>query len=278
MHGDAGRLHQVLINLVGNAVKFTEEGSIRVQTGVEQHTGDTLVLRFTVQDTGIGMDAATVAALYQPFFQADSTPARRYGGTGLGLAISRQLVQLMGGEIGVESTLGAGSTFWFTIVVQPGSETTAPVTASPAETVAAQTAPRSPSLATAKSEPAYHVLLVEDNKVNQKVAARLLEKLNCCVDVADDGEKALSAVAANTYDLILMDIQMPGMDGYQATRAIRNAEAGGGQRVPIIALTANAMTGDRELCLAAGMDDYLAKPIVSGDLAAAIERWLPRPG
>ena len=275
--GDPGRLRQILLNLIGNAVKFTPSGevSVRVRTCAWQH-GSCLV-RFEIADTGIGIDSATLGTLFMPFTQADSSVTRKYGGTGLGLSICKRLVEMMDGAIGVDSTLGAGTRFWF--------ELTLPVVAHAATNLkqAAGTLP-GPDLRPAAA-PAVDaalarkegrlILLVEDNIMNQKIALRQLELLGYAADIAHDGQQALDALATVGYGLVFMDCQMPVMDGFEATRRIRKAEQSSGGRIQIIAMTANAMQGDRELCLEAGMDDYLAKPIVRQQLADLLAQRLP---
>ncbi len=243
--GDPGRLRQVLVNLVGNAVKFTAEGAVRVAVGCTRDAED-VVVRIAVEDTGIGIDPAKQAHVFDAFTQADDSTARRFGGTGLGLAISRQLVELMGGCLAVDSMPGRGSTFHFTARfgrALPGA------LAEPAETDVPQVV-----------RP-LRVLLAEDNPVNQLLARRLLEKRGHTVLLAGDGREALLRWRTEAVDLILMDVQMPTMDGLEATARLRAAEAATGRHVRIVAMTANAMAGDRERCLAAGMDDYLTKPI-----------------
>jgi signal transduction histidine kinase/ActR/RegA family two-component response regulator len=261
--GDPGRLRQVLINLAGNALKFTTQGSvvIRCEGGLEAENGFTL--RFSVQDTGIGISSLVIPGLFEAFTQADSSTTRRYGGTGLGLAISRQIVGLMGGEIGVESEPGHGSTFWFTVRLRR-----------------CEADPRASEEAVSEVHPVTalvcqgRVLLAEDNIVNQRLAAHLLAKLGCQVDIASNGAEAVSMWRALPYDAIFMDCQMPEMDGYEATAEIRHQETKQ-KRVPIIAMTAHAMPGDRERCLQAGMDDYLSKPLSVIELRAMVARWLP---
>jgi PAS domain S-box-containing protein len=256
--GDPDRLRQVLVNLVGNAVKFTPEGAVRV-TITRVATDDAgVVLRFAVADTGIGIAADQIDRVFAAFTQADDTTTRRFGGTGLGLAITRQLVGLMGGEVGVESTPGRGSTFHFTVRFG----------------LADAAAASAPAALPAPVVRPLRVLLAEDNPVNQQVALRVLEKRGHTVVVAADGRAAVARACEAAFDLVLMDMQMPEMDGLEATAAIRAAEAGSGRRTPIVAMTANALEGDRERCLAAGMDDYLAKPI---DFAA-LDRVLARYG
>jgi signal transduction histidine kinase/CheY-like chemotaxis protein/HPt (histidine-containing phosphotransfer) domain-containing protein len=417
VRGDPGRLRQVLTNLTGNAIKFTDSGEVVVsvaQADVEVGADPDrpLGLRFSVTDTGIGISAESRDALFKPFSQADMSTTRRYGGTGLGLSISKQLVDLMGGEIGVEGQEGVGSTFWFTARFSPstavhvdeplpllaghrvlivddnatnrrilahqaegwgmhtglasnGEEALAAlraavgadtpfelaildmhmpemdglalceaIKADPALTAtsivmltslgqrghaaaaraagvagyltkpvrqhhlrqclatvlagdrSAERGIAEPEKASARSLVTRHtlaearvhdrarVLLAEDNLVNQRVAVKMLEQLGCLVDIAVDGERAIAALESATYDLVIMDCQMPVMDGFEATRAIRQRE-GGNRHTPIIAMTANAMTGDRERCIEAGMDGYLTKPVRQDELTAAVSRWLP---
>jgi signal transduction histidine kinase/ActR/RegA family two-component response regulator len=257
--GDPGRLRQVLLNLVGNAIKFTERGSVTVTMGLEDDGRDAVLLRFDVIDTGIGLSAEQQTRLFESFSQADASTTRRYGGTGLGLAICRQLAELMGGTIGVRSVPGQGSTFWFTARLSRVTE---------AEVAAAGAA----ALPHGELEPSrpLTVLLVEDTPVNQMVASRMLKKLGHTVEVASNGLDAVAAVAHGRFDVVLMDCQMPDVDGYEATTRIRAAEQTG--RVPIVALTASATLEDRERCLAAGMDDFLSKPVSIGELAQALAR------
>jgi len=406
LRGDAGRLRQVLLNLVSNAIKFTERGEVAVSVTrvAEEGAGETL--RFEIRDTGIGIEPQARARLFQPFVQSDASMTRRYGGTGLGLSISKRLVELMGGSIGVESTPGAGSRFWFTVRLERGAareELTAvrarplhgkralivddnatnrrilretlralgvevlegvdgldglqrarelaaanclpdlavldvqmprmhgldlvrelrkdarlvglpivlltssvdridpelqrelnvlatlhkpvrrnrlvetlleaigaPLEAPPVAALPSR-APKSDAAAFGRAR----VLLVEDNAVNQRVGQRMLAKFNCQVDVAGNGREALVACHSVAYDLVLMDCQMPEMDGYEATRALRSLEVAGGRRLPVVALTASAMRGDREACLAAGMDDYISKPVQAAELRGVLQRWLP---
>jgi signal transduction histidine kinase/ActR/RegA family two-component response regulator len=255
--GDALRLRQVLSNLLGNAVKFTESGRIELRAqALEARVGDARQwLRLAVRDTGIGMDAETLAKLFQPFTQADSSTTREYGGSGLGLAIVKHLVELMGGTIQVESARGVGTQFSVELPFEP-----------------AQAQAQARAQATAAGA-VLRVLVVEDNEINQEVARAMLEAAGHRVEVAADGAEALHKYAPGRFDCVLMDCQMPGMDGYEATRRIRAREAeNGGVRVPIVALTANAMSGDRERCLAAGMDDFLAKPFDTAALLDAVAR------
>jgi CheY-like chemotaxis protein len=257
--GDAGRLRQVLLNLLGNAVKFTENGSVTLHVTMESDDPTAMTLRFAVVDTGIGIRAEAQSRLFQAFSQADGSTTRKYGGTGLGLAISRRIVEMMGGEIGVTSAPGEGSTFWFTARFEHRTGV----------------APSAPVATTETSLQGLRVLVAEDNPVNQKLAVALLGKLHCQADPVGNGREAVHALSLVPYDIVLMDCQMPEMDGYEATSCIRDIEAERGGHTPIIAMTANVMQGDRERCLAAGMDDYVAKPVRLDALRAALERWAP---
>ncbi|HEX7071193.1 MAG TPA: ATP-binding protein, partial [Rhodothermales bacterium] len=270
--GDDGRLRQVLVNLMNNAVKFTEKGSVEVHVGREVSEPNEVRLRFTVKDTGIGIPQAHLDRLFQSFTQVDASITRRFGGTGLGLAISRNIIELMGGEIGVESEEGVGSTFWFTTVLKPVDRAEAlrapvPVGGDGAAVEAA-----------AEAEPAAspairRVLLAEDNLINQKVALRLLQKHGLEAEIANNGREAVAMLQESDFDVVLMDVQMPELDGLAATRIIRDPSSGvRDHTIPIVALTANAMQGDRDECLAAGMDDYLAKPFKVEELAAVLRR------
>ncbi|MEA2161529.1 MAG: two-component system, sensor histidine kinase and response regulator, partial [Solirubrobacteraceae bacterium] len=256
--GDPGRVRQVLTNLVGNAIKFTQAGEVVVRVTEETAAGDETIVRFEVADTGDGIASDKLAVIFEPFVQADTSTSRKYGGTGLGLAISGQLVGLMRGDCGVSSTLGAGSTFWFTIRVQ--------TVARPAPQVVDAV-----TTTTGGSSPRGRLLLAEDNLTNQKVAVAMLSGAGYLVDTVLNGAAAVKAVAAQSYDAILMDCQMPELNGYEATAAIRAAE-GSGRRTPIIAMTAGARREDSERCLAGGMDAYLAKPISKGGLLALVAR------
>ena len=266
--GDDGRIRQILLNLGGNAVKFTATGSVSFALDVLEQSGDSSVVRIAVTDTGIGIPADRIGALFTPFTQVDSSTTRQFGGTGLGLSISHRLVELMGGAIGVESTPGAGSTFWFTVRFEHACAPAASLLPGILEQMATQDG--SSHVAAAAS-----VLLVEDNVVNQKVAARLLQKYGCRVDITADGRSAIEKWRIGDYDLIFMDCQMPELDGYAATREIRRLEQGA-RRIPIVALTAHAMKGDDRVCFEAGMDDYLSKPLDSAKLRACLARHLPR--
>jgi PAS domain S-box-containing protein len=262
--GDPGRLRQILINLVGNAIKFTETGSVAIDCRVEAAAtvdGRSL-LRFAVADTGIGIAADDQARLFSQFTQVDSSTTRRFGGTGLGLAICKQLVQMMGGEIGVDSAPGSGSIFWFT--ARLGA----------ADASAAHELPKARTATPAATT--LRILVAEDNSANQKVAVAVLTRSGHAVDVVGNGIEAVNAVRAIAFDLVMMDLHMPEMDGISATRAIR-AFAGDRSRVPIVAMTADALGGARERCLEAGMNDYISKPIDAEELHAAIARFSPSP-
>jgi TMAO reductase system sensor TorS len=271
--GDPTRLRQILINFVGNAIKFTDSGEVILRVSLASKDG---VLRFEVVDTGIGISEEAQTHIFNSFSQADSFTTRKYGGTGLGLAICRQLANLMGGEIGVHSDVNRGSTFWFEVRLEAGlqeaAETTTltrlPRLALPIDSPLAGPAP---ALCAAGPK----ILLVEDNPVNREVAIAMLESLGCATRAAENGRLALEAMDTAAYDAVLMDCQMPVMDGLTATAEIRRREQKSGPaRVPIIALTANAMEGDRELCLSAGMDDFLSKPFTQQQLATLLRRWL----
>jgi CheY-like chemotaxis protein len=258
LRGDAGRLRQILVNLCGNAVKFTERGSVTVSVGASSTEAGRTMLDLAVRDTGVGIPADRVHTLFKPFSQVDASTTRRYGGTGLGLSIVRRLAELMGGEAGVESSEGAGSTFWFTARFEVASERGVEVASTPAVTL---------------GRAGKRILLAEDNVVNEKVAKRFLEKLGYSVDAVANGRDAVDAWARGGYDLVLMDCQMPVLDGYAATREIRAREKGGA-RIPIVALTANAMKKDELECRQAGMDDHLAKPLDREALARCLELHL----
>lgn len=272
LQGDPGRLRQILLNLGSNAVKFTHEGGVTLRASLEAEDERQVTVRFSVTDTGIGIRRDKQEILFSPFSQIDGSTTRRYGGTGLGLVISKQLAELMGGSIGIESEENRGATFWFTAVFER----------QPAGRIAAPSPPISslpgnrPVLTQARRR-RTRILLVEDNSTNQLVALKILEKIGFRADAVANGLEALAASRIIPYDLILMDCQMPELDGFGATRQIRDPQSGVQNRgMPIIAMTANAMTGDREECLAAGMDDYLSKPVQPAALGAMLERWLTR--
>ncbi|MEW6208032.1 MAG: ATP-binding protein [Acidobacteriota bacterium] len=255
--GDSGRLGQVLLNLLSNSVKFTHQGEIVLSIAVESLAEEEVCLRFEVADTGIGIPAEMLEAIFEAFTQGDSSTTRRYGGTGLGLAISSQLVRLMGGALGVESEPGRGSCFCFTIPFRLHH--------------GAIKANRIAPTRTSAPERKLRILVAEDNEINQQVVTMLLKERGHCVTVASTGRGAVEMLEREEFDLVLMDVQMPVMDGFEATAAIREKEKLTGGHIRIIALTAHAMEGDREQCLEAGMDDYLSKPITAARLLAAVE-------
>jgi PAS domain S-box-containing protein len=276
--GDPGRLRQVLVNLVGNALKFTERGRVAVRVGVEAIDREAVVLRVSVSDTGIGIPADRLEAIFEPFTQADGAMTRRFGGTGLGLTISTRLVELMGGRLRVESPApadlregadgGPGSVFSFTVRLTIADSRTAE--AAPRALPAGE--PR--AYAASGGTRTARILLAEDNPVNQKVAVHMLRRRGFDVTLATTGRAAVDLVARAPFDLVLMDVQMPEMDGFAATAAIREAEARTGGHLLIVAMTAHSMAGDRERCLAAGMDAYLSKPIRAAELYALLDRAL----
>jgi two-component system, sensor histidine kinase len=266
--GDPTRYTQIIINLVGNAAKFTAKGHIRLRARLLAEQDLSLVVRFEVEDTGIGIKNDVIPRLFESFTQADSSTTRQYGGTGLGLAIVRRLCHLMGGDCGVSSEYGKGSCFWFTLTLQRNSQTARPS--------AAEVETERDDSAVFKTARELNVLLVEDNLVNQMVARGMLEMLGCDCTTVDDGQKAVAALTtSHQYDIVLMDCHMPALDGWEATRRVRAHEAGARSRIPIVALTANDMAGDRELCLEAGMDDFLSKPFQMHELATMLNTWCP---
>ncbi|HEX2117722.1 MAG TPA: ATP-binding protein, partial [Acidimicrobiales bacterium] len=260
LRGDPGRLRQVVLNLAANAVKFTERGSVTLRASAVSGPDGGVTARVEVEDTGIGIAEADHQRIFEPFRQADASTTRRFGGTGLGLAICSRLVAAMGGQLGVDSELGRGSIFWCTVPLGPASET---VTAIPAPT---------PTPAVASSGSGGRILVVEDNAVNQLVAVAMLRKLGYPADVAGNGLEALDALGRTQYAAVLMDCQMPEMDGYEATAAIRR-RTDAAAHTPVVAMTAGVREGDRERCLAAGMDDYVAKPVTTEGLEAVLAHW-----
>jgi signal transduction histidine kinase/ActR/RegA family two-component response regulator len=262
VRGDPGRLRQVLVNLAGNALKFTERGGVTIAVRCTEAGAEHLGIRIEVRDTGIGILPERRTAIFDPFAQADEGITRRFGGTGLGLSISRRLVQLMSGHLELESEIGHGSVFTVTLRLPRAISDVAPAGSGPT---------RSAGLAPL---PPCRVLLAEDNPVNQKVALRLLARAGVTADAVADGLEALAAIDRVRYDLVLMDVQMPGLDGLSASEEIRRRETVTGGHLPIIAMTAHAMKGDRERCLAAGMDDYVSKPVKAQELYAALSRTL----
>jgi PAS domain S-box-containing protein len=264
MWGDPGRLQQVLTNLMANAVKFTERGSVTLRASISPTSENDV--RFAVTDTGIGISPEKIQELFEPFSQADSSTTRRFGGTGLGLTISRQLVELMGGEISATSTPGEGTTFEFTIPLGRAQDV-------PADHAGPDRRRTPAPVAVAAPAPGGRaVLVVDDNQVNQMVAAEMLRRSGYDVEIASDGREAVLATERRRFDAVLMDCQMPVMDGFEATQEIRRREADG-PRVPIIALTSSSMKGDRDTAMAAGMDGFLAKPVTADALLGTVERW-----
>jgi len=262
VRGDPNRLRQVLNNLLGNAIKFTERGEVRLNVDRPDVAGDWL--HFVVSDTGIGVPPDKQQAIFDPFSQADSSMTRKYGGTGLGLTVSSRLVTMMGGRIWVESEPGAGSRFHFTVRMSPADSSGLPALAAALAPAPAEGAPGC----------CRRILLVEDNAINRLLAVRLLEKRGHSVATAGNGREALAALDRECFDLVLMDVQMPEMNGFEATAAIRERERAAGTHLPIIAMTAHAMKGDEERCIAAGMDGYIAKPIRAEALYRIIETEL----
>ncbi len=263
--GDPNRIRQVLINLIGNAVKFTPAGGIEVRLRLQEGKDAPSQLRFEVEDSGIGIPTDAQGKVFDPFIQLDSSMTRRFGGTGLGLGISKRLVELMGGKIGVRSAPKRGTCFWFTI----------PLSTIGCGDATSESRPEGDDSAVA-TQPGAKVLVAEDNLINQRVAQRMLTKLGCRVDLVPDGAAAVAAASRSDYDLIFMDIQMPTMDGLEATGGIRCLD-GERSRVPIVAMTANALVEHREACYDAGMDDYMSKPISVKALSEMLQKWLRAP-
>ena len=262
--GDQTRICQALFNYVGNAAKFTEQGTISLSARRLEERGDEILVRFEVQDTGIGITPGNLSRLFQSFEQADVSTTRKYGGTGLGLAITQSLAHLMGGEVGAESTPGHGSTFWFTAWLRRSQGVT-------------ESAPPAGALDINKElrhhHHGSHILLAEDNAVNREVAVALLSQAGLVVDTAINGRVAVEKVRSMAYDLVLMDMQMPEMDGLEATRIIRSTA--GSKDLPILAMTANVFKADRQACMDAGMNDFVTKPIDLANLLSVISKWLP---
>jgi PAS domain S-box-containing protein len=275
LRGDSGRLRQILVNLGGNALKFTARGEVIVRVELDRREEGAAVIRFSVNDTGIGIPANRQADIFAPFTQVDGSTTRKYGGSGLGLAICKQLVELLGGQIGVESELGRGSQFSFTAKFEEltGGQLADIANAPPTDVENDVAGPREPE---APKRP-WRILVAEDNVTNQKVALAILGKLGYRADVVANGEEALVSLRSVPYDLVLMDCQMPEMNGYEAAACIRDPEFGvRDPNVPIIALTAHAMKGDRERCLAAGMNDFVSKPVGPATLSGVLDKWLLR--
>jgi two-component system, sensor histidine kinase and response regulator len=263
--GDPLRLGQILLNLTGNALKFTDQGSITLRARIAEDRPSDVLLRFEIHDTGIGISAEDQKRLFAAFEQADGSMTRKYGGTGLGLAISKRLTHLMGGEIGVESTPGQGSTFWFTVLFAKATRAVSPAPTLENDTTEARIMARYPRA---------RILLAEDEPINQEVSRGLLEDAGLVVDLANDGAEAVDLAKQNRYALILMDMQMPNMNGVDATKAIRNLP--GFAKTPILAMTANAFDEDRQVCLDSGMNDHIGKPVDPEILFETLLNWLSK--
>lgn len=279
--GDELRLRQILTNLLSNAIKFTDQGTVSLSITTSQQQADQIELQFCVADTGIGISPEKLTSIFDAFVQADTSSTRRFGGTGLGLTISARLVAMMGGRIWVQSQPGKGSTFYFTAVFGLATQTT-PLTAVTLPQAAPDRPGRPPGNSPQQStetrppvRPGLRLLLAEDNVINQKVAVRFLQKYNFEVTVVGNGIEALEALSNDRYDLVLMDVQMPVMDGLEAVQHLRRREATTGGHIPVIAMTAHAMQGDRERCLEAGMDGYISKPFKAHELLTEIAALLP---
>ena len=256
--GDAGRIRQVLSYLLGNAIKFTNQGEILIKTSVKNLSSAQTQIYVEIKDTGIGVSPESLSKLFKPFNQVDSSSRRKHGGIGLGLSLAKQLIELMQGQIGAHSTLDKGSTFWFTLPLEAG---TAPKASEDQQNFISAPYPA-------------RVLVVEDNQINQMVAVKMLDKFGYKSLAVANGKEALLALRESNYDLVLMDCQMPEMDGYEATLQIRQSSQIKNTQIPIIAMTANAFASDKERCLQVGMNDYLTKPMTPKTLSEAIYKWL----
>ncbi|MES2207924.1 MAG: ATP-binding protein [Pseudomonadota bacterium] len=277
LQGDAGRLRQVLINLLSNAIKFTHHGEVSLEIHKLEETNVSLTLRIAVRDRGIGISSEQIECLFNPFMQADSSTTRKYGGTGLGLTISKKIVEMMNGNIYVESTLAKGSVFWFEITLQKYKEIYTIENHTDFKRYSEHTPNHKEVSPHSNTNSTQHktILLAEDNPINQRLAQKIINKLGFDSETANNGRDALDKLSKRCFDLVLMDCQMPEMDGYEATQSIRAGIAGKlNQHVIIIAMTANAMEGDREKALAAGMNDYLTKPINIQKFSKTINHWL----
>jgi CheY-like chemotaxis protein len=264
--GDPGKVRQVILNLVSNAIKFTSAGEVRIRVRSDEIPGTHSIVSISVIDTGIGIPENVQARLFKPFTQADSSTRRKHGGTGLGLVISKRLAEMMGGDITIKSESGAGSTFAFTAYLEPSVQQE--------EQFFDNVLQLEPSDKLSR----HKVLVAEDNLGNQKLILGMLKRIGLAADTASNGLEALDLFSKNRYDLVLMDCQMPDMDGFETTQAIRDLEKSEGIHTPIIALTAMSLSGARERCFEAGMDDYLSKPIEIKPLALTLNKWTkPRP-
>ncbi len=274
LRGDPGRIRQVLLNILGNAIKFTDRGSITVSTCLVDGNERFADIQFSVTDTGMGIPHDRRDCLFRSFSQLDSSTTRNHGGTGLGLAISKRLVEMMGGSIGVESESGKGSRFWFTLTLEKQNDNAVPII----QVLESTGRPSSKETKRSSRIPSHmckgRILVAEDNASNQKALIGIIEKLGYQVDAATDGMEVIGAVQTAPYSLIFMDVQMPGVDGLQATTRIRELEREKGGHVPIVALTGHALTEDRKKCLSVGMDDYLTKPVRASDMATILEKYL----
>lgn len=262
--GDSSRLQQALLNYANNAIKFTETGAVTIQTQMIEENNDSALIRFQVEDTGIGVDSKTIARLFQSFEQADSSLSRKYGGTGLGLAIAKKLAEHMGGRVGVESTPGVGSVFWFTARLKK---------ASPVINEHNGCLERKAQEILASDFANCRILVVEDELNNSVITKKLLASVGLDADIAENGEQAIDMIAANNYSLVLMDMQLPTMNGLEATQKIRAMDRSHG--LPILAVTGNAFKEDRDRCITAGMNDYLTKPLYPNELFTMLVKWLP---
>ncbi len=271
--GDPGRLRQILLNLLSNAVKFTDRGGVTVAVTVQETQDNSVDLNFNVRDTGIGLTREQQAGLFQAFNQADKSTTRRFGGTGLGLSIVKRLVEMMNGSVGCSSEIGSGTNFWFNVRLEKGTTETPSAPETDAESSAAKTMAGFRNMLASRRS---HILVADDNIINQRVAMGLLRQMGLQVEVAKNGADALEKLHDGQFDIVLMDVQMPVMDGLEATRRIRKLESETGRHIPIIALTAGAMDGDRENCLSAGMDDFISKPIILKALTQILAKWLPQ--